>query len=153
MKNIDIIQLANAGVLQATGYTLKPAEAYQLFLLKKQVGKAVEAIREAATSLARDAGIDDPAAFDRRGEELEEKAEPTKEERKELEEHRQKLTRLNGTRMALYEDETEVRVSPIPYASWFALQQENAKSNIFGGEAESILENIFWKAPEEGAEL
>ncbi len=153
MKNIDIIQLANAGVLHATGYTLKPAEAYQLFLLKKQVGKAVEAIREAEQSLVRDAGIDDPAAFDARVKELAEKAEPTKEERKELEEHKQKLVRLNGTRRALYEDETGIRVSPIPYGAWFALQQENAKSNVFGGEAESILENIFWKAPEEGAEL
>ncbi len=152
MRNLDIITLANAGVMQATGYTLKPAEAYQLFLLKKQIGRAVEAVREAETSLVRDAGIDDPAAFDARTQELSGKGELTEEERRELEEHREKLVRLNGTRRALYEDEAEIRVSPIPYEAWFALQQENAKSNVFGGDSETILENIFWKAPEEGAE-
>ncbi len=152
MRNLDVITLANAGVMQATGYTLKPAEAYQLFLLKKQIGRAVEAVREAEQSLVRDAGIDDPAAFDARTQELSGKGELTEEERRELEEHREKLVRLNGTRRALYEDEADIKVSPIPYEAWFALQQENAKSNVFGGDSETILENIFWKAPEEGAE-
>ncbi len=153
MRNLDVILLANAGLLQATGYTLKPAEAYQLFLLKKQVGRAVEAIREAEQSLVRDAGVEDPASFDRRTEELKGKPELTKEERAELEEHQNKLVRLNEMRKSLYEDEADIKVSPIPYEAWFSLQQENAKSNIFGGDSETILENIFWKAPEEGAEL
>lgn len=152
MRNIDIITLANAGVIQATGYTLSPAEAYQLYRLKKQVGKAVEAIREAETGLIEAAGIEDPASFDNRTKELAALTEPTKEEQREIDEHRDKLTRLAETRKALYEDETEIRVSPIPYDSWFALQKENSKSNAFGGEVEAVLEGIFWSAPEEGAE-
>ncbi len=151
MRNIDIITLANAGVIQATGYTLSPAEAYQLYRLKKQVGRAVEVIREAEAELIKAAGIEDPAAFDARTQELSALAEPTKAERKEIEEHRDKLTRLAGTRKALYEDETEVKVSPIPYDAWFSLQKENSKSNAFGGEVEAILEGVFWSAPEEGA--
>lgn len=150
MRNLDIIILANAGIMRATGYDLQPKEAYQFYLLKKQIEKAVSSIREAEGEFVKNAGIDNPEAFDERTKELSGKSELSKEERKELDEHRNTLDKLNEMRKALYEDETDIRVKPIPFESWFRLQKENSKENIFGGNAEAILENVFWSAPEEG---
>ncbi len=151
MRNLDIIILANAGILRATSYELKPDEAYQFYRLKKQIKAAVDSIREAETELVRTVGIDDPRAFDERTKELSGKEELTAEEQAEYEAHGAKLVKLDELRKALYEDETEIRVKPVPFDSWFKLQKENAKSNALGGEAESILEGVFWLAPEEGA--
>lgn len=151
MKNIEIIVLANAGIAKATGYELSSDEAYQLYQLKKQVEKAVTEIRSAESELVGAAGIENPKVFDARTKELMEKSERTEEEKEELAEHTARLDKLNELRRALYNDETEIKVKPIPFESWFKLQKENAKDNIFNGEVESILEDVFWTAPQDNS--
>lgn len=150
MRNLDIIILANAGIMRATGYDLQPKEAYQFYLLKKGIEKAVASIRETEGEFVKNAGIENPESFDERTKELSSKAELSNTEQSELDEHRKTLDKLNEMRKALYEDETDIKVKPIPFESWFKLQKENAKENIFGGNVETILENIFWEAPKEG---
>ena len=159
MKNYEVITLVNAGVLQTTAHDIAPSHAYKLYKLKKALEKALSAIQESEKGLVKDAGIEDPQAFDERGRELakikaDELTEEQKAERKEREE---KLSKMGELRKALYEDEAALEgLKTVPYDVWFTLQKENRavrvggqETDVLSGAAESILEGVFWEAPKE----
>ena len=65
MKNIDIINLANGGILAITANDLDAAHAYKVIKFKKAVKKAFESIVESEKEILKEAGIEDAQAFDK----------------------------------------------------------------------------------------
>lgn len=134
MKNNVIFNLVQGGVLTATAHTVSAQAAYALYKLKKNLTKAYEDLDEKRQELIKQADIQD----------LINKENLTDEEK-------ERLLKADGMVRELFDDETEVQVTPVSYDDWHKLQIENAsdKKDIFNYDAESALENIFWKAPED----
>lgn len=161
MRNSDIITLINNGLLYTTAFNVDSASAYKLYKLKKAVENASEKIRETEKGLVKDAGIDQPEAFDERMRELNSiKPENlTDEQKAELDTLNKEFRKYTDLRIEMYNDTTDLDdVKPVPYDTWFTLQKENKevtvpgndiKFNVFSGPVESILEGVFWNAPEE----
>ena len=147
MKNIDILNLANAGVFSVSANTFDAAHAYKVVKFKSAVRKAAVAIDEQQKELTKEAGIEDPQAFDKeRAELIKSKANPER-----LEQLNAQFKRLLELREKFYNDDVELEgVRTIPYEQFFALQKEN--KDIQGKPLDAfadILEGVLWAAPEE----
>ena len=64
MKKIEIISLANAGVQAITNHDLSPEHAYKVVKFRKALNAAYEAIGKDEEEIRKDAGIENPKAFD-----------------------------------------------------------------------------------------
>lgn len=144
MKTIDIITLANAGILAITANDLDAAHAYKVLKFKKAVKKAFEGVMESEREILKEAGIEDAAAFDKERKELTVSA----SDKKRLEELNKQLSRVLELRDNLYKEEVELDCKTIPFEQFHALQQENKDLerkplNAF----EDLLEGVLWEAP------
>ena len=147
MKNYDILNLVNGGILAITANDLDAAHAYKVLKFKKAVRKAFDAIAEAEKDVLKEAGIEDGAAFDK------ERMELTKsgENAERLEELNNTFKRFAELRSNLYnEDATLENVKTVPFDAFHQLQKENKDIehkplNFF----EDLLEGVLWDAPEE----
>lgn len=147
MKNIDILKLANTGVFLISANTLDAAHAYKVIKFKGAVRKIVEAIDEEQKAIAKEAGIEDTAAFDRERAELRK----TNSNPERLAELDKQLGRFIELRENFYKEPVELEgVKTIPYEQFFALQKEN--KDLEGKPLEAyadLLEGVLWAAPEE----
>jgi len=146
MKHIDILNLANAGVLAITANNLDAAHAYKVLKFKKAVKKAFESIMESEREILKEAGIEDAAAFDKERKELIESG-SNKERLDELDKQLSRVIELRGN---LYKEEVELDCKTIPFEQFHLLQRENREIpgkplNTF----EEVLEGVLWSAPEE----
>lgn len=146
MKNIDILNLANTGVLAITANDLDAAQAYKVLKFKKAVRKAFEAIIESEKDILKEAGIEDGQAFDKERNELRENG--SNPER--LAELDKQFSRFMELRNNLYKEDAELDCKVMPYEQFHVLQKENKDIqnkplNIF----EDVLEGVLWEEPKE----
>lgn len=146
MKTIDILNLANAGILSITANDLDAAHAYKVLKFKKAVKKAFESIMESEREILKEAGIEDAVAFDKERKELIESGSNPKR----LEEMNKQLSRVLELRSNLYKEEVELDCKALPFEQFHALQQENKDLerkplNAF----EDLLEGVLWETPNE----
>ena len=160
MRKENIIKLVNCGILNMTAHDLNPAHTYKAFKLKKEVEKAYKAIEEEHKSILVEQGVTEQMESEVK--ELLDKVklspkEPLTDKEKGL------LTSYNRlqdkARKVIAEankEEVSLDIKTIPYKDWRELQKENrAKKindyefDILGGEAEIILEGIFWLEPQD----
>ncbi len=150
MKKQTIIVLANAGIAAMTNHSLAPEHAYKVVKFRKALTAALEGIGKDEETIRKDAGIDDPQAFDKElGELRESNANP-----KRLEEMEAQLKRFNELRMEMLKEEVELDCKTLPYAEWHKLQCENKevgedKRDLLSGWVEDVLEGVLWVAPKE----
>lgn len=146
MKTIDILNLANAGILSITANDLDAAHAYKVLKFKKAIKKAFESIMESEQEILKEAGIEDAVAFDKERKELIESG----SDKKRLEELNKQLSRVLELRGNLYKEDVELDCKAIPFEQFHALQCENKDLdhkplNTF----EDLLEGVLWEAPNE----
>ena len=113
MKTIDILNLANAGILSITANDLDAAHAYKVLKFKKVVKKAFESIMESEREILKEAGIEDAAAFDKERKELMESGSNPKQ----LEEMNKQLSRVLELRSNLYKEDVELDCKTIPFSA------------------------------------
>lgn len=150
MKKQTIIVLANAGIAAMTNHSLAPEHAYKVVKFRKALNAALEGIGKDEETIRKDAGIDDPQAFDKELKELRE----TNANPKRLEEMEAQLKRFNELRMEMLKEEVELDCKTLPYAEWHKLQNENKevgdkKVDLLSGYVEDVLEGVLWEAPKE----
>lgn len=146
MKNIDIINLANGGILAITANDLDAAHAYKVIKFKKAVKKAFESIVESEKEILKEAGIEDAQAFDKERKELVKSG--SNPER--LGEMDKQFSRVLELRSNLYKEDVELDCKVIPFEQFHALQRENKDLkrkplNVF----EDILEGVLWEVANE----
>jgi len=147
MKNLEIIFMRNAGILDVTANTLDSAHAYKVIGFKKAVKAALNSLAEAERSILEEVGIKNPEAFDKEREELRKSG----ADAARLEDLDKQMRRLAELRKELYEENANLEgVKTLPFEQFHELQKENKDLpgkplNIF----EENLENILWAAPEE----
>lgn len=147
MRNIDILNLAKADIFSVSANTLEAAHAYKVVKFKGAVRKIAEAIDEEQKAIAKEAGIEDTAAFDKERAELRK----TNSNPERLAELDKQLGRFIELRENFYKEPVELEgVKTIPYEQFFALQKEN--KDLEGKPLEAyadLLEGVLWAAPEE----
>ena len=143
MKNYDIINLVNCGVLVITANDIEASHAYKVLKFKKAVRKAYEAIIDSDKAFLEEVGITDPEAFDK---ERKEATDPAR-----IAEMGKTARRLFELRKARDNEDAALEgVKTIPYEVFHALQKEN--KDIQGkplNAFEDILEGVLWEAQEE----
>ena len=158
MKKVDIITLVNCGILSMTAHDLKPAQAYKTFKLKKEVEKAFKDIQEEQKGIREDNGLTDELENKVRGiiEKLNMRSSVTEEEKQEVLAHNELQRKVSSLYREANKVDVTLDIKPIPYEDWRKLQEENRHKvigekeyDILGGEAEIILEAIFWEEPKE----
>ena len=145
MKTIDILNLANAGILSITANDLDAAQAYKVLKFKKAVRKAFESIIESEKDILKEAGIENGQAFDKERKELRENG--SNPER--LTELDKQFSRFMELRNNLYKEDAELDCKAMPYEQFHILQKENKDVqgkplNVF----EDALEGVLWEEPE-----
>lgn len=142
MKNYELLSLVNAGILDITANELDAAHAYKVLKFKRAVKSSFDKLAEEELSLLREAGIHDPAAFDKERKELSESG--INPER--LAELDATMARFAALRDNLYKEEAQLDgVKAIPFSQFHLLQKENKELrnkplNAF----EILLEGILW---------
>ena len=160
MKKEQIIKLVTCGILNMTAHDLDTAHSYKAFKLKREVEKHYNEIQEEQKAILKSVGITEQMENEVKG--LYEKAklspkEPMTEKEKDL---LLSYNKLQGEAKKLVteanKEEVTLNIKTIPYNVWRELQKENrAKKindyefDILGGEAEIILEGIFWTEPQD----
>lgn len=121
MKNKSIFILVNSGILNTTANDASDSAAYEHYKLRKQLTSAYEDLINRRNDLLKENPGEGDEASDRAKDLIEQ----------------------------LFEDETEIKVNPISYQDWRAIQKENADKKVFVGFNEEFLEGVFWKVPED----
>ena len=152
MKKATLYNLAQFGVGNITNHTLSPANAYKVVKFRKELVAALEALSKDEEALRKDAGIEDPQAFDKELQELRE----SKFDPKRLEEMEGILKRFIELRAELLNEEVTLDCKAMPYDEWHKLQVENADKEMNGKKVdllpafvEDALEGVLWVAPKE----
>lgn len=146
MRNIDILNLAKADIFSVSANTLEAAHAYKVVKFKGAIRKGLVSIEEANAEIAKEAGIDNVAEFDRELNSLRQ----TGSDPGRLATLEKKLSQLDKLRAAMYKDDAKLEgVKTIPYDQFFALQKENRELPHRPLEAfADILEGVLWEVPE-----
>ena len=140
MKNFDVIELCNAGILDITSNDLEAEDAYNVYKFKKQLRKKYIEILENDKDLIKQAEIENPKKFD---DDYKKALESKNQE--EISKYEVKLRRLSELKnVMLSEIVTFDDLQKIPYKSWHILQKENADKKVLNGYNEELLENILW---------
>lgn len=162
MQKQDVINLINCGILHMSAHELGPEHAYKVFILKRQLEKAYNAITDEQNAILNEVGIDD--SFKQKATDINKKT--SNKEVLTIEE-REWLSNVSAIQQSADKLMQEMQKSEItidglktiPYETWRELQKENRAKligdkavDILGGPAEIILADIFWKAPEEKSE-
>ena len=158
MKKQDIITLVNCGILSMTAHDLKPAQAYKAFKLKKEVEKAFKAIQDEQKGTREEAGITEEMSekISKIIDKVNMKSSVTEDEKQELLAYNELNRKVSSLYKEANKEDIEIDIKTIPFDDWRVLQEENRSKrigenefDILGGEAEIILENIFWEEPKE----
>ena len=159
MKKLDIINLVNAGVPGITGLTLDGKHAYKVLKFRRALLAAHDQIRDEFAAIFKEAGIEDPQAFDKERAELREKAKPYTDAGKEIPgDTGERLMKAEATfahykalEGEMLKEEVKLDCVPMPYEDFHALQKENEKTcpALAHGYIEDVLEGVLWTAPED----
>lgn len=158
MKKQDIITLVNCGILSMTAHDLKPAQAYKAFKLKKEVEKVFKAIQDEQKGIREEAGITEEMSekISKIIDKVNMKSSVTEDEKQELLAYNELNRKVSSLYKEANKEDIEIDIKTIPFDDWRVLQEENRSKrigenefDILGGEAEIILENIFWEEPKE----
>ena len=149
MKNIDILNLVNSGILYISANELDSTQAYKVIKFKKEIKNALNAIVESEKDILKEAGIEDGMAFDKEREELMK----SNSNPKRIEEMNKQYARFAELRNSLYDEEVKIDCKALPFEQYHELQKENKELkgkplNVF----EDLLEGLLWVAPEEKSE-
>ena len=156
MKRIQVLDLINGGVAAITAHTLDPKHAYKVVQFRKALLAESEAFEKERAELLKEAGIEDPQAFDDELLSLRKTENPSDEQKKRLNELNGKVNRFNDLVTAALNEEVVLNCKTMPYDEWHKLQCENAEKEIRGkkcdllsGAVEDLLEGTLWVAPDE----
>ena len=152
MKNLDLVILINAGILNITNHDLPAASAYKVVKLRNVLSKAFEKLQELERDLLKDKDVDDPQKLNQEIEDLRNKENKTEEEEEKLKELSDKFESYINARTEFLNDETPLEgIKTISYEDWHTLRKENRPKDgnpeILNNYVEAILEDVFWKAP------
>ena len=118
IRNYQIINLVNNGLLNTTEHEVPAADAYKAYKFRKSVRKAFDAIAEKDKELPATVGI-------------EEGKEATQEQMK----------RLAELRVALYNDESELEgIAPMSWEAYHLLAKENKETKYQAPAGENEVE-------------
>ena len=156
MKRFQVLDLIDGGVATITAHALDPAHAYKVVQFRKALLAENEAFEKERIDLLKEAGIDDPKAFNEELAALRKEENPTDEQKKRLDELNAKLNRFNELVTAALNEDVVLNCKTMPYDEWHKLQNENAEKEIRGkkcdllsGAVEDLLEGTLWVAPDE----
>lgn len=159
MNKADIINLVHAGVPGITNLTLDGKHAYKVLKFRRALLAVHGQIRDEFSDIFKEAGIEDPQAFDKELAELREKAKPYTDADKEIPAEiggrlmnaEATFARYKALEGEMLKDEVKLDCVPMPYEDFHALQKENEKTcpAIAHGYVEDVLEGVLWTAPED----
>lgn len=162
MKKQDVITLIGLGLLSVSAHELGPEQAYKVFQMKRSFERAHKAISEESDAILKESGIDEDfrqkvADINNKGAN---KEALTIEEREWITKANSMQLRADKLLRKMYEAEATLDpIKTVSFETWRELQKENrAKEingktmDILGGQAEMLLADIFWQAPEEKVE-
>lgn len=150
MKNIDLINLRDRGILDLSGHCLLPDESYALVKFRLSCRKALEKISAAEVELLGVVSIEDPAAFDQELKSLRDNPSRSELQNNQLAGMEERIEQYSGLRAKLMSEEAEELFAlKLPYSKWKNLQDENCHygKDPLSGWAEDALEGIMWVAP------
>lgn len=146
MLNSDVIRLVKAGIGEVTSRTLDDGDAYLVYRFKAALLTAFGNICADERRILSECGIADLRRTLARKAELE-----RGDGGQELDGIASSLERAQGLVSSMHSDVTSVPCCPLPYASWRALQRENARDggpSPLEGELEILLHGVLWADPE-----
>ena len=151
MNKADIINLVNAGVPGITNHTIDGKHAYKVLKFRRAVLAAYNPLADEYNAIRKEAGIDDPQAFDKEREELHINTARTPEQEKRMAEMDKTFARYKELEHEMMTEEVKLDCVPMPYEAFHALQVENEKTcpALSHGYIEDVLENVLWVAPED----
>lgn len=154
----NIITLVNCGILSMTAHDLGAKEAYKAFRLKKEVERIFKEILDEQKAIKEDNGLTEEVMnnIQKIMDKVNVRANATEDERQLLLDFNEKNRVVTGLIKEANKSEVTIDIKTISYEDWRTLQEENkAKEingktyDILGGEAEVILEGVFWEEPKE----
>lgn len=151
MKNIEILNLKELGMLSVTAHCLNSSEAYKVVLFRRSLRSALESISKAEQELLGVIGIEDPAAFDAKLRKLR-SMKNQDEAMSEIADLEARLEKYLSLREKMMSDEAPDLFKPLfPYEQWKRLQDENCRNghDPLSGQAEDLLHDIMWVDPDE----
>lgn len=146
IKNIDLLQAVNRGLLNINTSDLTAEDGYKVFRTLKALRKAAEAFEEARMELVRSKVSDGEQEKARAYDEAKDKSAEgliSAEERKAIAE---KVAEAGKAVLPLLNDTSEVEVRPVPFAAWFKLKRRN---EILTTDMDMLLEGVLWQDGEE----
>ena len=151
MNKADIINLVNAGVPGITNLTLDGKHAYKVLKFRRALLAVHGQLRDEFSAIFKEAGIEDPQAFDKERNELQAIASRTPEQEARLAELDKTFARYKELEGEMLKEEVKLDCVPMPYEDFHALQKENEKTcpALTHGYIEDVLEGVLWTAPEE----
>lgn len=151
MNKADIINLVNAGVPGITNLTLDGKHAYKVLKFRRALLAAYQPIGDEYDAIRKEAGIEDPQAFDKERDELHAIVSRTAEQEKRMTELDKTFARYKELEHELLTEGVKLDCVPMPYEDFHALQKENEKTcpALTHGYIEDVLEGVLWVAPED----
>lgn len=151
MNKADIINLVNAGVPGITNLTLDGKHAYKVLKFRRALLAVHGQLRDEFSAIFKEAGIEDPQAFDKELAELRALSSRTPEQEARLAELDKTFDRYKALEGEMLKEEVKLDCVPMPYEDFHALQKENEKTcpALTHGYIEDALEGVLWTAPED----
>ena len=146
IKNIDLLQAVNRGLLNLNISDLTAEDGYKVFRTLKALRKAAEAFEETRMELVRSKVSDGEQEKARAYDEAKDKSAEgliSAEERKAIAE---KVEEAGKAVLPLLNDTSEVEVRPVPFAAWFKLKRRN---DVLTTDMDMLLEGVLWQDGEE----
>lgn len=155
MKNIDLLQAVNRGLLNINTSDLTAEDGYKVFRTLKALRKAAEAFEETRMELVRSKVSDAEQEKARAYDEAKDKSAEgliSAEERKAI---AGKVAEAGKAVLPLLEDSSEIEVRPLTFEAYFGLKAKNG--DILRSDMDMMLEGVLWaeedeKEPAEQAE-
>ena len=154
----DIITLVNCGILSMTAHELGTKEAYKAFKLKKEVERVFKEMQDEQKAIREENGLTEEVVnnIQKIMDKINLKANVTEDERQQLLTYNEQNRVVAGLLKEANQCEVTLDIKTISYEDWRTLQTENRAKDIngrtfdiLGGEAEVVLEGIFWEEPKE----
>lgn len=146
IKNIDLLQAVNRGLLNLNTSDLTAEDGYKVFRTLKALRKAAEAFEETRMELVRSKVSDEEQEKARAYDEAKDKSAEgliSAEERKAI---AGRVAEAGKAVLPLLNDTSEVEVRPVPFAAWFKLKRRN---DVLTTDMDMLLEGVLWKDEEE----
>lgn len=154
----DIITLVNCGILSMTAHELGTKEAYKAFKLKKEVERVFKEMQDEQKAIKEENGLTDEVVngIQKIMDKINIKTNVTEDERQQLLTYNEQNRVVTALLREANQCEVKLDIKTISYEDWRTLQAENRTKDIngrtfdiLGGEAEVVLEGIFWEEPKE----